>query len=544
MTVGPINNLASNLLPAPTGTVLVPASGSTPSYCLVTGTFITNPGTGKTANFGFALPISVPWNNRFLQVGCGGLCGSVAFPGGVGGGYPTDALARGYAVVGTDDGHATTNALDGSWAVTAPGVPNIDAVTDYYYRAVHILAGVGKQFAQNWYAGTLAHSYFSGCSDGGRESMVEATRYPNDFDGIVAGDPFFDIRAQILVGGPAPRALLASPDAYIPPALLQFVNNAVRASCDAVDGVQDGLIQNPGKCSFNPQSLLCIGGNTQNCLSQGQVGTLTRWWSASKDQEGRVVSPGLPVADIDDSTAPGLNLFLWAESGGPPQDINAAEPWGAALAGQPVGWSFYDNVMKYLVAVDPNFDSNHNSPTDFRNVVNDQALARIDAQTEAGSGDFPQKLAPFLLQDRKLIMYHGFSDGWISPFRTIRFYEDWAKLTGNYAALKQNARLFMVPGMNHCGAGPGPNTFDTLTALEQWVENGVAPEGIVATKYTNDDPTQPTLRTMPLCSFPTQAHLTAGGDVNRAASWSCAANQDLLQVGPDGAQAGLVGPER
>jgi feruloyl esterase len=462
------------------------------------------------------------------------------------GGYPTDALARGYAIAATDDGHAANPrgfVFDGTFALAAPGVSNTDALTDYFYRAVHTMAAAGKQFVQNWYAGTLARSYYFGCSDGGREGMVEVTRYPNDFDGYITGDPFFDVPGQTLAGKAA-VALLAAPDAYIPPALLQAVDAAVHANCDAADGVQDGLIQNPGKCSFSPQSLLCQGGNTQNCLSQDQVNTLTRWFSAAKDQEGRVVTLGYPVSDIYNGGELGNNLYRWTEAAGPPLDINAAEPWGTSPPTQPPAWSSVDQTLKYFVYLDPNFDTNHNFPIDSRGVVNDAALALLVARTDIGSGDFPQQFGPFLTSGRKLIMYHGYSDGWINPFHTIRFYQDWARLVGGYDALNPNARLFMVPGLYHCQRGPGPNIFDTLTALERWVENNVPPEGIVATKYTNDDSAQPVQRTMPLCSFPTQAHLAAAGDMNQASNWSCAANQDLLQVGPDGALAGLVGPER
>ena len=176
--------------------------------------------------------------------------------------------------------------------------------------------------------------------------------------------------------------------------------------------------------------------------------------------------------------------------------------------------------------------------------VNEAALARLESRTQAGRGDDAQKLAPFAASDRKMILFHGYSDGFITPFRTIRFCQDWAMLRGGYEALGQHARLFMVPGMYHCNRGPGPNVFDALGALDQWVEHGRAPEQMMATKYTHDDRTQPVLRTMPLCSFPTQARYSGTGDVHNAASWSCTENQDLLKVGPNGASAGLVGPVR
>ncbi len=547
MKIGPINDLNPNFPPVPDGAILVPAAGSTPSYCLVTGSVVTNPSTGKTANFGIALPLA--WNKKFLFLGCSGYCGVVfvsRLDEALGGGFPADALAKGYAIAATDDGHASDPrgfVVDAAWALTEPGVADTEAVTDFFYRAVHTVATAGKQFAQKWYSGVLARSYFCGCSTGGREGMVEATRYPADFDGYIAGDPVFDVPGVIL-SGRAARALLDAPDSYIPPALLRLIDTAVYANCDAADGVKDYLIQNPGKCSFKPESLLCKGGKTAGCLTQSQVNTLNAWFSSAKDEQGRVVSLGYPVSDIYNNGVVGNNLFQNTEAAGPPNDINAAEPWGDSRGNQPTGWAFYDQSLKYLIFLDPKFDNNHHSIVDRRGVVNDAAMVLLESRTEEGRGDDPQKLAPFIASGRKLILYHGYSDGMINPFRTIRFYQDWVKLAGGYKALGKNARLFMVPGMYHCGRGPGPNFFDALSALEQWVENGVPPETIIATKYWKDNRSKPVMRTMPLCAFPTQARYSGHGKVNDAANWSCAANQDLLQVGPDGALAGLVGPVR
>lgn len=538
MTIGPIHDLNPALPAVPAGVRLVPASGGIPAYCLVTGSVVTDTHTGKTANFGFALPLA--WNHRFIFSGCGHFCGQVfqGLPA-----DPRDGLASGSAVAATDDGHASNppgEALDATWALQAPGVANQDAINDYFYRAVHTVTASGQQFVKRWYAGTLAHSYFVGCSDGGREGMVEASLYPQDFDGYVVGDPFFDMPGQTLAGRAA-HVLLDAPDSFIPTNLLTIVNRAVYASCDAADGVKDGLIQNPGKCAFDPKSLLCQGSGTASCLTEHQVDTLTSWFAAARDAQGQVVGYGYPVSDIYIAGEPGTNLFKWAESAGAPLDSNAAEPWGDMVAQQPTGWAGSDQTLKYLVFLDPAFDSNHHAPVDSLGVVDPTALAQIDARTSAGSGDDPEKLVQFLKQNRKLIMYHGFSDGFINPFRTISFYEQWAGLVGGYAALGKNARLFMVPGMYHCGGGPGPNSFNGVTsAIENWVEHGVAPNELVATKYTDDDPTLPVLRTMPLCPFPTQATYNGTGNVNQAASWSCKANEDLLQVGPNGASAGLL----
>jgi feruloyl esterase len=382
MTVGPISTLNREL---PTGVLMVPAKGGTPAYCLVTGSIVTNLGTGKTANFGLALLVA--WNNKFLFSGCGGDCG-VVFQSPPddqrGGGYPPEALAEGDAIAATDDGHAGDPpdlVFDATWAVKAPGEPNDDALTDYYHRAVHVVTGTAKQFVQQWYSATLARSYFFGCSDGGREGRVEATRYPTDFNGYTVGDPFFGIPGQILAGRAA-RALLDAPDAYIPPDLLKAVDEAVYADCDAADGMKDNLIQNPGKCSFRPESLLCTGGKTADCLTQNQINTLNAWFAAAKNEQGRVASYGFPVSDIDNEQVLGNNLFVWAEAAGPLHDVDAADPLGSDPSRQPPGWAFYDQSFKSLVHLDPSYDNN-NSAVDRRGVVNEAALAPLEARTGA-----------------------------------------------------------------------------------------------------------------------------------------------------------------
>jgi feruloyl esterase len=189
-------------------------------------------------------------------------------------------------------------------------------------------------------------------------------------------------------------------------------------------------------------------------------------------------------------------------------------------------------------------DNNNNSAVDRFGIVDEAALTLLEARTRAGRGDDPKRLAPFIASNRKMILFHGYSDDFINPFRTVRFYQDWAKLNGDFDVLAKHARLFMVPGMYHCNKGPGPNFFDALGALDQWVEHGRAPQQILATRYRNDDRAQPVLRTMPLCPFPAQARYSGKGDVNSAANWSCSENQDLLQVGPNGASAGLTTPPR
>lgn len=576
MTIGEIPNGPS----LPGGVQDIAASGATPEYCAVTGSVVTNAATGKTANFLMQLPSN--WNGKFLFSGCGGNCGIVRTP-------PIAGLQHGYAVAATDDGHIANaeGLFDGSWAVTAPGVINQDAVTDYYYRAVHTVTVAGKQLATNFYgqvigaAQSLSRSYYTGCSDGGREGMVEVDRYPADFDGVITGDPFFDIRGQNIASLQVINVQLRSPSAVVPPALLSIVDQVVSSQCDAADGVQDGLIQNPGACHFNPQRDLprCSGDTPgTNCFTQDQIDSVSVFMSAATDPSGREIHPGYPVGDWND--APGNNVAAYTKFPFTPINPAGPEPWGDGQG--PNGWLAGDGVFRYLAYADePGYNSlttlgmyfardnatgllaqieagldalfavasarAAGDPLDrvtfFHAVIPDATVQFIDSRTYRGDGDVPRAAARFLGQGRKLIMYHGFSDGWITPFTTIQYYRALASLAGGYDELEKNARLFMVPGMYHCSGGPGPNTFDTLTAIENWVEKGTAPEAIVATKYTNDTQAQGVARTMPLCKFPDVAHYDGSGSVNDAANWTCPPNDtSLLRIGFDGIQAGEAAP--
>ena len=536
-----------------TGVAYVPASGNVPDYCEVTGTVVTNPATGKTANFLEEFPSS--WNGKLLFSGCAANCGGIIPP-------ESDVLEHGYAAVATDDGHTALDQsagfFDGSWAVTTPGTIDADAVTDFYYRAVHFAAAAGKQLAVRFYAAalhsaqSLSHSYFRGCSDGGREAMVEATKYPQDFDGIIAGDPFFDVRGQNLAGLQVSKVQLLAQDAAITPGQFSYIDTVVHAQCDAADGVPDGLIQNPALCTFNPQKDLPVCPTQVNgiCFTPDQIHSLSAMFSAVTDERGNVIHAGYPVSDLAD--AKGGDLLSWAEFGAPPSNLTGPEPWNG-YTDAPGSWKAADNIFKYLVYADaPGYNSLTSlgmtfkaSPiggvTVFHAVVPSATVVDIDRQTEAGDADIPETLSPFITQGRHILLYHGFSDGLITPFRTVQYYEALANLNGGYSKLQNNARLFMVPGQFHCASGgPGPTKADYLTALENWVENGIAPDGIPATSTDGS-------RTMPLCKFPEQAtYIGTGTDqasYNLASNWTCQPSDTrLLQIGQDGFAAGLGAP--
>ena len=232
-------------------------------------------------------------------------------------------------------------------------------------------------------------------------------------------------------------------------------------------------------------------------------------------------------------------MDLWSIGFVAPISFTANEPWDTlGFSPSPISWQFVDHFLKYVVERTPTFDL-RNFGVSTNGVVSEQALKLFDERSEAGDGDVPAKLKPFIAQKRKLLVYHGFSDPALPPFRTIRYYKNLAKITNGFDELQEHVRLFMVPGMQHCGGGPGPNLFNTLTVLDNWVEHGVAPNGIVATHFVNNNPALGVDRTMPLCKFPEQAVFNGGGNVNSATNWQCTRNHRLLELGANGRTAGL-----
>jgi hypothetical protein len=578
-TIADITNLGPAGMPKTLqGAVDIPANAlgdGAPEYCFVTGSVVTNPKTGKTANFAAALPTKADWNGKFLFEGCGGNCGTVFFSK-----PPAGALRRGYPVFATDDGHVAKigpserlwRQSETSWAITAPGKRDEDTTADFFYRAVHSVVAAGKALTRKYYGAVkLSYAYYQGCSDGGREGMVELDRYPADFDGIIAGDPYFDIGGEIVNSLAGIQVQLRSAGAALSPALLSQVDKIVMAKCDAADGVTDGLIQNPAQCSFDPAKDLpkCGAAGGGQCFSQDQINSLSAMLSAVTDPDGKIVYPGYSVSNLNDAGPYVDNLEYWLGMPTPPDGLLGPDPWSRNPAGQPQSWYWSSQTIRYLIYADePGFDALKTPGIEFKAsgggpiggfhaIIPKATLARLQSRSAAGDGDDPAAAAAFLRQGRKLIMYSGFADGDITPYRTTLYYRALAKLQGGYGNLQANARLFMVPGMAHCGGGPGPNFFgqsfapppragasdgpenDVIAALESWVEKGRAPQSIVATKYADDNPTHPVQRTMPLCPFPAMARYKGSGDVKDAGNWACPADdKGLLEIGPAGHEAG------
>jgi feruloyl esterase len=540
----------------PASTVTLPAGTfSVPEYCQVIGAVATSgdcPTTGPWAtgcgpgSAEFRLNLPPVWNHKFLFEGCGGNCGSVTSTS-VNPVDAAEALGLGYAVVNTNTGHEQdpmTILL--TWAVSdsTPPVVNASAIIDFYYRAVHQVTMAAKKYVELYYGARIDYAYFDGCSTGGRQSMVEGTRYPDDYDGLIVGDPaiaYHNGRLSTLKQGLA----FVPSGTYIPLSTVQAVDAAVFASCDALDGVVDGLIQNPAACNIQPSALAAEG-----ILTTAQANALQAYILPQTDTSGLPLFPGMPISDLSTANfiSPGTN----DEIATAPPSPTAAEPWGAATCPYatcgglgPSAWSLGEVGIKAYVEENQFFDVNPNGPTPnwpqtvsaTGNTVSPATVALLYAQTGLGDAEDPYKLMKFLHKGGKVVWYHGGSDSLITPFRSFWFYEQLASVMGGYDRTQDSVRLFIEPGMDHCGGGVSPNSFDTLQALDKWVTKGVAPEGILATAPTSTLPSSG--RTMPLCKFPEEASYSGSGNVYSAANWSCdPSDTGMLAVGTTGLASG------
>jgi feruloyl esterase len=504
-------------------TTIVSAIGQSDpvAYCDVLGYVTTNHPGPNQVNFELGLPVA--WNGRFLFIGNGMFAGSLAFPSvflDLLTPFPVPAeVSAGFATVITDTGHQGTGdfpLFDGSWALN-----NVAKQDDWLFRGVHVVTVATKSITRSFY-GTGLRSYFAGCSTGGRQALVEAQRYPADFDGIVGGDPALGDLALGLNWNE--QHIAAKAENYIPPEKLALIDSAVMQSCDARDGVQDGLIEDPRKCTFNPERLSCCDENTANGLSQEQVTTLRAIYSGAATADDRQIYPGYMKTDPigNPELAFGEDGWaFWMTGFEPPNAPGTAEPWMVPEF-PPLGFFYQDQFLKYFVFSDPDYN--------FLNFnFNSDELKRAEAVINRGgaAGTNPH-LSSFAKRGGKLILYHGWSDPAITPLATIHYYDSVIEQQGGVNPTQQFARLFMVPDMRHCigSGGPGPNVFDPLTPLISWVERDAAPNQIIAAHFQDNDPTTGVVtRTMPLCPYPEVAKFL-GGDVNDAANWSCKRTTD------------------
>ena len=457
-----------------------------PPFCRVVG--FSTPTSDSHIEFEVWIPEGI-WNGKYLQVGCGGLCGTISFQ------YTSmaDALTRGYATAATDDGHEAP-ATDGSWALGHP-----EKVIDYAYRAVTLTAADAKAIIDDYESSEPALSYFEGCSDGGREAFMEAQRFPLDFNGIIAGDP--GISLNVLTGFVWDWLAQEAPGGSLTESNLSILSPAVLAQCAGHDGglATDQFLNNPPVCNFNPQSLLCAAKKTSNCLSQTKLTAIEKIYSGPPG-----IFPGYKFNEGTEATI----WPAWLTDNGNP----------ALGLGEVFAQSFFSDLV---------FPDTSWTPT--KTTINEDAKALEEAL--AIEEPLSPDLGAFKAAGGKLIHYSGWSDPAVAPPSNINYYN-----SVEQAPIEEFYRLFMVPGMGHCGGGPGANAFgnsavdgpnpyspsdDLISALDQWVEQDIAPDQIIATKYVNDNPTNGVAFQRPLCPYPQHAKYTGSGDPTQATNWVC-----------------------
>lgn len=453
-------------------------SATMPGFCRVAG-FVR-----PEVNFEVWLPVN--WNRKFLVVGNGGLAGTISYAAMVA------PLQRGYATASTDTGHVADN--DAHWAQG-----HMQRVIDYAHRSIHVTTQAGKGVVKALYGAAAERSYFSGCSNGGQEAMSEVQRYPDDFDGVIAGDPA-NYPTHLFMGAHLwiTQALAGDPEGYVPSSKLPALGAAVYAACDALDGIKDGIIGDPRQCHFDPSALLCKGADAPDCLTEAQVATVKKIYQGGRTSDGQQIFPGiLPGGEAGQG---GWSTWITGTAPGRGSHSTLGNPFFRNIVFDDPNWDF----RTFRFDRTPGFDSD----VDF-----------VDDKLGAIFNNMNPDIHAFQAHGGKLIQYHGWADPDISPLNSINYFDSVQEKLGD---TKSFYRLFMVPGMFHCNGGPGPNSFDTLSALEQWVEQGKAPDRIVAKGGTMPDGTRPD-RTRPLCPYPQTAKWSGSGSSDDAANFSCAA---------------------
>jgi feruloyl esterase len=433
-----------------------------PAFCRVAATL--KPSADSVIKIEVWMPAG-GWNGKLQSVGNGAWAGTISYPA------MATALAAGYAAASTDTGH------DGNNPDFIPDHP--EKVVDFAYRAVHEMTARSKAIIAAYYGDGPQYSYWNGCSTGGRQAMAEAERFPTDYEGIIAGAPASYVTK--LQGSQVWTSAMTHKNeaGYIPPAKYAAIHKAALDQCDALDGVKDGVIEDPGRCKFDPKVLECKSEDGPSCLTTAQVEL------ARKIYAGPGFFPGLE---------PGSEMG-WATLSGP-------KPMDLAV-----------DIYKYLVFQDPKWDYLTFNP--------DTDVQRAEQSISDTMNSVDPNLKPLFAHRSKLLQYHGWADPGIAPRSSVNYYKSVLDRMGGKAKVDDSYRLFMVPGMGHCGGGDGTSTFDMVSALDQWVTQGKAPDQIVASKVVGGA----TVRTRPLCPYPQVATYKGSGSTDDAANFSCKAGK-------------------
>lgn len=474
---------------------------TTPAFCRVTATL--TPSSDSDIKVEVWMPLT-GWNGKFRGQGNGGFAGYIDYKA------LAAAVGDGYASAATDTGHATT---DATWALGHP-----EKIVDYGYRGIHEMTVQSRSIVQAFYGSAPSRSYFASCSNGGRQALMEAQRFPADYDGILAGAPANNWVPMVTAGLYGLQVLQGA--GYIPGAKVPAIAKAVVAACDAKDGVTDGVLNDPPQCHFDPTVMLCKGPDSDSCLTAPQVSSLNDLYTGAHDASGSLIFPGfLPGAE--------------AGRGGWATWVFGSEQ------GKSLGAFFVTGYFSNMVYDSPSWD--------FKTTNLDDALKLAGQKTGSVLNATDPNLKPFFDRGGRLIIYHGWNDPAISALNSIHYYQSVAEALGAKQT-SQSMRLYLVPGMQHCGGGPGATSFgqdeagvphdaqhDIYATLVDWVEKGSAPSTIIATRYASAEPASGSSRagdspvvemTRPLCVYPQIAKYSGTGDKNSAASFACTAGPE------------------
>lgn len=449
-----------------------PPSLTVPAFCRVAATL--KPTPESNIKIEVWLPAPEAWNGKLLGTGNGGAGGVISYAALLNG------LQRGFATANTDMG-TTTTGLDFSFGVGHP-----EMVKDWGYRSTHLMTVVAKQVIDAFYGRAPRLSYFTGCSTGGHQAMTEAQRFPEDYNGIVSGDPANNRTHLHVVNIWNYDATHVDPESYFPVSKARMINTAVLAACDKLDGIEDGIIDDPRRCRFDPATIVCANGDAPDCLTEKQAAALKKIYAGpSNPRTGEPIFPGMSPGSEVNALGLDRTLAVQPTTGGP-----------LRVAGQLVNWA---TGFK-----GPSFDF-------------DRDMAAVDAELGALLNDVNPDLSAFKKRGGKLIMYTGWADPLIPARDLVTYYERVERAMGGREKTQEFARLFMVPGMGHCAGGTAPNQFDALSALDQWVDTGTAPDTILASHRASGVVD----RMRPLCPYPQVAKWKGTGSTDDAANFAC-----------------------
>jgi feruloyl esterase len=454
-----------------------------PAFCEIHG--VLKPTDASVIHFEVWMP-AMDWNGRFEGVGNGGLAGTISF------GPMATALRNRFATASTDTGHTAEEPR--VW------LQNPERLVDYSYRSLHLTTVAAKAIIASYYAEPAEYSYYLGCSTGGKQGLMEAQRFPADYDGIVAGDAAnfwtHQMMSEVWNG-----VVTGTPETNLPQEKLELVQNAVMAACDGLDGAVDGIINDPRRCHFDPNKL--------QCLTAAQVGAVEKIYGGPVNpRTGQKLYPGL---------YPGGELG-WGKAGGQ-MVINRAATSGVSS----------NDFWSYVLFKNPGWQ--------FRQFDFDRDIAMADEKLGPITNATDPNLEEFRRLGHKLIYYHGAADPLIPAQNGIDYYEQVVAAQKGLERAQGFYRAFLVPGLYHCAGGPGATAFggslpppasqmdadhDVVSAVARWVEKGMAPDKIIATKYVDNNPAKGVALQRPLCAYPQVARYKGSGDMNDAASFACA----------------------